>query len=131
MPAVGDSQFQGSGFGEGEGEAQTKTWKSRLKRLEKVFNERTGSPKARQWLLVFALVLFVVISVGSFLGLPDGVHFRWWALPLLALVTTPLTVAANSTEFRVMGAINGHSIRWLAAARCDGCLSFQPLTYPP
>jgi hypothetical protein len=77
MPAVGDSQFQGSGFGEGEGEAQTKTWKSRLKRLEKVFNERTGSPKARQRLLVFALVLFVVISVGSFLGLPDGVHFRW------------------------------------------------------
>jgi len=130
MPAVGDSQFQGSGFGEGEGEAQTKTWKSRLKRLEKVFNERTGSPKARQWLLVFALVLFVVISVGSFLGLPDGVHFRWWALPLLALVTTPLTVAANSAEFRVMGAINGHSIRWLAAARLTviaGAANLLPL----
>ena len=89
-----------------------------------------GRPESRQWLLVVALVLFVVISVVSFLGLPDGVQFRWWALPLLVLVTTPLTVLANSAEFRVMGAINGHVIGWLSAARLTviaGAANLLPL----
>ena len=128
MPAVGDSPFPGKEIDDGEPRA--KTWTSRLNRGEKIFNERAGSAKSRQWLLAFALVLFVVISVASFRALPDGVRFHWWALPLLVLVTTPLTVLANSAEFRVMGAINGHVIGWLSAARLTviaGAANLLPL----
>jgi hypothetical protein len=90
---------------------------ARVQRLEAVVNRRFASSRTRQWLLVVAFALFVVISVLSFLSLPAGVHFRWWALPLLVVVTTPLTLIANSAEFRIMGAINGHVIGWYAAAR--------------
>lgn len=106
------------------------TWKTRLLRLERAVNNRAGSPKARQWLLVFAFVLFVVISVVSFQSLPNGVHFHWWALPVLILVTTPAMVLANSAEFRMMGQINGHRIKWLPAARLTviaGAANLLPL----
>jgi hypothetical protein len=105
-------------------------WKARLRRLEQLFNQRAGSPRARQWLLAVALVLFVAISVVSFRALPSGVHFRWWALPILVFVTTPLMVAANSAEYRIMGAINGHAIAWISAARLTvvaGAANLLPL----
>jgi hypothetical protein len=124
MPAVGDSPVPGKTI------AGPKAWTSRLKRLEAALNARAGSARSRRWLLAFALLLFVVISVASFRGLPDGVRLHWWALPVLVLVTTPLTVLANSAEFRVMGAINGHVIGWLSAARLTviaGAANLLPL----
>lgn len=93
-------------------------------------NQRAGSPGLRKYLLVFALVLFVVISFISFRALPNGVQFHWWALPILILVTTPLTVLANSAEFRIMGLINGHRIAWMPAARLTviaGAANLLPL----
>ena len=91
-------------------------WKSRLSRFESAFNQRSSSPKAKRWLLGVALVLFGVISYFSFRSL-DKSQFRWWILPILAFVTTPLTVFANAAEYRVMGAISNRHIRWLESAR--------------
>lgn len=105
-------------------------WKGRLLRLERLVNSRAGSAKSRQWLLVFALVLFVTISVLSFRSLPDGVQFSWWPLPILILITTPAMVMANSAEFRLMGLINGHRIGWMPAARLTvvaGAANLLPL----
>jgi hypothetical protein len=128
MPAVGDSPFHGNEIRDSAG--STKTGISRLKRLEEIFNDRAGSARSRQWLLACAFVLFVVISVLAFRALPDGVRLRWGVLPLLVLVTTPLSVLANAAEFRVMGAINGHDIGWLSAARLTviaGAANLLPL----
>ncbi len=63
-----------------------------------------------------ALVLFIIISFFSFRSL-DKSEFRWWILPILAFVTTPLTVFANAAEYRVMGAISNRHIRWVESAR--------------
>jgi hypothetical protein len=101
-----------------------------LRRIEQLFASRGGSPRVRRLLLIIALIVFVVVSVISFRSLPDGVHFHWWALPIVLAVTTPLTVLANAAEFRVMGAINGHSVRWLAAVRLTviaGAANLLPL----
>jgi hypothetical protein len=105
-------------------------WKTRLRRLEKVFNARAASPRAKYWLLGSAFALFVVISVLSFRALPNGLHFHWWVLPVLMLVTTPMTVAANSAEYRVMGEMGGHHVGWLDSARLTviaGAANLLPL----
>jgi hypothetical protein len=110
--------------------ARNTRWRARLGRLEKALNQRAGSPHFRKYLLAFALVLFVAISVFSFGSLPHGVHFHWWPFLAMVLVTTPLTVLANSAEFRVMGVINGHVIGWLASARLTviaGAANLLPL----
>jgi hypothetical protein len=80
--------------------------------------------------LACALVLFVVISVVSFSSLPDDVHWQPWAVLVLLLVTTPLTVAANAAEYRVMGAISRHRIGWLESGRLTliaGAANLLPL----
>jgi hypothetical protein len=111
-------------------ESPPPSWRSRLQRLEHAINNRSASPSARRWLLIVALGLFLIVSVVSFRSLPGGIHPRWWALPLLLGVTTPATVLANSAEFRLMGRINGHRIRWLPAARLTiiaGAANLLPL----
>jgi len=110
--------------------APPSTWRSRLARLEKSVNNRAASPRAKHWLLGVAFVLFIVISVLSFRGLPDGLHFRWWLLPVLILVTTPMTVLANAAEYRVMGRMSGHDVSWLDSARLTiiaGAANLLPL----
>jgi hypothetical protein len=82
-----------------------------------VLNARAASPRAKHWVLGSAFVLFVVISVLSFGALPHGLHFHWWVLPVLVLVTTPMMVAANSAEYRVMGEMSGYHVGWLDSAR--------------
>lgn len=116
-------------------EAETATtaatrWRQRLARLERLINRRAASPRAKNWLLGIAFVLFIVISVLSFRGLPDGLHFHWWLLPVLILVTTPLTVLANSAEYRVMGRMSGHHVSWLDSSRLTiiaGAANLLPL----
>ena len=49
--------------------------------------------------------------------LGGDVELHWWVLPVLVLVTGPLAVLANAAEFRIMGAVNGHHIRWAPAVR--------------
>jgi uncharacterized membrane protein YbhN (UPF0104 family) len=105
-------------------------WRARLARFERRFTERSGSPRARRWLLAIALVLFVVISVVSFGSLPDDVRWQPWAVLVLLLVTTPLTLAANAAEYRVMGAISRHRIGWLESSRITliaGAANLLPL----
>lgn len=105
-------------------------WRHRLARLEGLINRRAASPRAKNWLLGIAFVLFIVISVLSFRGLPDGLHFRWWLLPVLILVTTPLTVLANAAEYRVMGRMSGHHVSWLDSSRLTiiaGAANLLPL----
>ena len=105
-------------------------WKARLARFERKFAERSGSPRTRRWLLAGALGLFVVISVVSFVSLPDDVHWNAWAVLVLLLVTTPLTVAANAAEYRVMAAISRHRVGWLESGRLTliaGAANLLPL----
>ena len=80
-------------------------------------NQRSRSPAAKRWLLGIALVLFAVVSVISFVGLPDDVQLHWWVAVLLVFVTTPLTVVANAGEYRVMAEVSGHRVSWLEAGR--------------
>lgn len=87
-----------------------------LRRAESALS-RLKSGQLRRWVLIAAALLFLIISVLSFASLPKNVHFRWWILPIVVFVTTPLTVIANSAEYRLMGLINSHSIGWWAAAR--------------
>ncbi|HVX19245.1 MAG TPA: hypothetical protein VHA73_14545 [Acidimicrobiales bacterium] len=91
--------------------------KAKLLRLEDALNRHTSSPSARRWLLIGALVLFVVISAVSFESLKGGVHFHLWAFLVLALVATPLTVAVNAAEYRAAAAVAGHQVGWPAALR--------------
>lgn len=88
------------------------SWRERALRIEQKLNARSASPRARKVLLGTAFALFVAVSVTSFGSLKGGVHFHWWVLPILVLVTTPLTAAANAGEYRVMGRISGHEIGW-------------------
>jgi hypothetical protein len=81
-------------------------------------------------LLAAALVLFGVVTVVSFGRLPSDLHPHWWPVPLVLIVTTPLTVLLNAAEFRAMGAINGHTVRWLPAIRLTvvaGAANLLPL----
>ena len=94
-----------------------KRWMLAALRLESVMNQRSRSPAAKRWLLGIALVLFAVVSVISFVNLPDDVQLHWWVALLLVFVTTPLTVVANAGEYRVMAAISGHRVSWLEAGR--------------
>ena len=101
-----------------------------LRGLERVIRARTAASRHRQALLFAALVVFVVITVLSFLSLPRDLHPNWWPVPLVLLVTTPLSVVLNAAEFRVMGAINGHAIAWGAAVRLTvvaGAANLLPL----
>ena len=111
---AGDGEIPGTDATSGTRRAER--WKARVGRFENAFNQRSASPKAKRWLLVVALLLFGVISYFSFRSL-DKSQFRWWILPILAFVTTPLTVFANAAEYRVMGAISNRHIRWLESAR--------------
>jgi uncharacterized membrane protein YbhN (UPF0104 family) len=83
---------------------------------ESRLNRLTRSPVARRWLLPIGLVIFVVITVLSFLSLRNGVHLRWWAVGVV-LAATPVTVLINAAEYRLMGQINGHRIGWMSASR--------------
>jgi hypothetical protein len=83
---------------------------------ESRLNRLTRSPVARRWLLPIGLVIFVVITVLSFLSLRNGVHLRWWAVGVV-LAATPVTVLINAAEYRLMGQINGHRIGWISASR--------------
>ena len=89
----------------------------RFPRLERVFAVRPRSKRMKNVMLASALVLFVVLSTWSFVSLAGDVTLHWWALPVLLCVTGPLAIAANASEFRIMGAINGHAIAWAAATR--------------
>jgi uncharacterized membrane protein YbhN (UPF0104 family) len=83
---------------------------------ESRLNRLTKSPLARRWLLPIGLVIFVVITVLSFVSLGNGVHLRWWAVGVV-LAATPITVLINAAEYRLMGEINGHRIAWMSASR--------------
>jgi hypothetical protein len=101
-----------------------------LRGVERVISVRTVSPRNRQVLLFAALIIFVLITALSFRSLPHDLHTRWWPVPLVLLVTTPMSVLLNAGEFRVMGAINGHAIRWGAAVRLTvvaGAANLLPL----
>jgi hypothetical protein len=92
-------------------------WKQRLLRVEEAFNRRSGSPRARMWMLGIASGAFLVLTVLSFRALPDGTDFHWWLLPILILVTAPLTILINAAEFKTMAAINHHSVKWIDSTR--------------
>lgn len=77
-----------------------------------LLDRKRSSPRAKRTLMAVAMVFFLAISIPSFSTLQDGRAFRPWVLPLLILVTTPLTVLANAAEYRVMGSIGGHRISW-------------------
>lgn len=101
-----------------------------LRSAERLLTARSTSPRTRQVLLVSALVVFVVVTVLSFRALPEDLDLRWWPVPLVLLVTTPLTVLLNAAEFRVMGTINGHVVRWVPAIRLTvlaGAANLLPL----
>lgn len=98
--------------------------------MERLAGARFTSVRTRRVLLLSALVVFVVITVISFRALPDDLEPRWWPVPLVLLVTTPLTVLLNAAEFRAMGTINGYAIRWVPAVRLTviaGAANLLPL----
>lgn len=84
-------------------------WASRAAGL---LDRRPTSPRARRLLILVAMAIFLAVSIPSFSSLQGGQAFRPWILPLLVLVTPPLTVLANAAEYRVMGAVGGHRISW-------------------
>lgn len=88
-----------------------------LRRVSTALQRPLDNPRTRRWVLVLAFVLFAAVSITSFLALPARAQFDWRYVPLFVVLTTPLTVAANAAEFRIMGAINGHAIGWAPAAR--------------
>ena len=107
----------GDGDGDEPEDSGSKGSSARFRKFEAAVNRRASLSARSPWLLVVAVVLFITISVVSFLSLPDGVHFHWWIVPIVVLVTTPLRVVENAAEFRVMSAINGHRTRWIPAVR--------------
>ncbi len=66
-------------------------------------------------LTVLGLALLVFLLIGSLDRLPPLEHPAWWAMCVLALVTTPATVAANSSELRTIAACTGTEISWTDA----------------
>ena len=68
-------------------------------------------------MLMAAGAVFLVVTALSFRSLAGHVEMHWWVLPILLLVTGPLTQVANAAEFRYMGLINGHRIGWLDSVR--------------
>lgn len=88
-----------------------------MRRVVGLLDRKPASPRARRLLVLVAMVVFLVVSIPSLGALRDGPALRPAVLPLLILVTTPLTVLANAAEYRVMGAINGHRIAWKDASQ--------------
>lgn len=82
-----------------------------------LLDRRPASPRARRVLVAVAMVVFLAVSIPSLGVLREGQALRPAVLPLLILVTTPLTVLANAAEYRVMGAVNGHRIAWRDATQ--------------
>ncbi len=72
-------------------------------------------PAVRALLLAGGLSLFVALAVGSFRSLPPIDSPAWWAAAILVLATTPLTLALNTAEFRLIASTAGSSFRWEAA----------------
>jgi hypothetical protein len=114
MAAVSDDRRQPSA---GDAAVEPPHPTTLARRVEAIIRGRVADGPGRRWVLLVSVTFFLALSVAAFWTLPSGARFRWWVVPLLVLVTTPLTVAANSAEFRIIGAINGHAIGWFAAAR--------------
>lgn len=102
---------------EGDGTAESVPFRGWARRMVGLLDRKPASPRARRILVAVAMVVFLAVSIPSFASLRDGQALNLAVLPLLVLVTTPLTVLANSAEYRVMGAINGHRIPWRDAVQ--------------
>jgi uncharacterized membrane protein YbhN (UPF0104 family) len=85
--------------------------------LERLLAVRPRSTRGKRLVLAVAVCLFVGVSGWSFASLAGDVELHWWVLPVLVLVTQPLTMLANAAEFRIMGEVNGHDIAWAPAFR--------------
>src|ERR1700759_3080424 len=86
-------------------------------RIEWLIARRQVSRRAGSFMLMAAGAVFLVVTALSFRSLAGHVEMHWWVLPILLLVTGPLTQVANAAEFRYMGLINGHRIGWLDSVR--------------
>ena len=93
------------------------TLRSRLGRVDALFNRGAASPQSRQRLLVASFALFVGVCVTSWLALPDSLEISWWPIPVLLLATTPATLFVNAAEYRIMTRMNGRLVEWQAAFR--------------
>jgi uncharacterized membrane protein YbhN (UPF0104 family) len=78
---------------------------------------RAAQPAARRVLLVVGVAAFAVMTVFSFRALPDDLDPDWWLVVPLVLVTTPLTVLANASEYRIIAAVLGHQVTLRSAIR--------------
>lgn len=74
--------------------------------------QASKKPGLRALLLTAGFVLFVVLAVGSFRSLPAIESPTWWAAAVLVFVTTPLTLALNTAEFRLIAATAGSPFDW-------------------
>lgn len=88
-----------------------------MRRAIGLLDRKPTSPRARRILVLVAMAVFLAVSIPSLGALQDGPALRPEILPLLILVTTPLTVLGNAAEYRAMGAINGHRISWRDASQ--------------
>ncbi len=122
LPSASRAETAGAGTGEDPGDtgeppadadrSRRPRLRTRVQAFAGLLDRKPPSPRTKRILLVVAMGVFLGISIPSFGTLQDGRAFRPWILPLLILVTTPLTVAANAAEYRVMGSIGGHRISW-------------------
>lgn len=75
----------------------------------------SSAPAARPILLAAGLAVFAVLAVRAFRSIPPVEHPSWIAVSLLVVVTTPVTLALNAAEFRLIGATVGTSFGWRSA----------------
>jgi hypothetical protein len=69
-------------------------------------------PAVRAALLVLGLALFVVLAVRAFGSLPETDGLAWGFALLLVIVTTPVTIALNAAEFRLIASTAGSPFGW-------------------
>lgn len=72
-------------------------------------------PSSRALLLALGLALFIALTVQSFRSLPPIDTPAWWAVAILIALTTPLTVALNTAEFKMIASSAGADVGWLRA----------------
>lgn len=79
--------------------------------------EAAARPGTRRVLLAVGAAAFVAMTFASFRALPEGLDPNLWLIAPLVLVTAPLTVLANASEYRLLGAVLGHGIALRQALR--------------
>ncbi len=61
---------------------------------------------------MFGLALFAVLAVRAFRSLPETDGLAWGYVAALVVVTTPLTIALNAAEFRLIASTAGSPFAW-------------------